>query len=197
MSQLYFKIKGLTKKKSRRWPKHTQPSVVTSNIIAWCAVAATVVYSTGAMTHKAEIDGMTIKGTKVLVIEDVSGSMNSGRRNKLEKHRTNLKKSGMVLNKENNYGAHGLGVSNKYNNNLLKNIENGLGKDSEVDTIYAFSDFQASGDSWKSDETGYQRLEELLSEKGVRLYLGTVEHDPPEKLTEIAKKSGGGLITSK
>ncbi len=202
MSELYFKINGLTKKRFNRWRIHKDPSVATSKIaaskiVAWCAVAATVVYSTGVMTNVAEIDGVTIKGTNVLVVKDTSGSMDgSGRPAKLEKYLKDLKESGMEIKTGN--GVTGFGVSASNSNNLLGSIENGLKNNSNVDTIYAYSDFEATGDySWSNDNEGYRRLEELLSEKGVRLYLGTVQYNPPERLSEIARNSGGDLITSK
>jgi hypothetical protein len=43
------------------------------------------------------------------------------------------------------------------------------------------------------DDAGFERLRQLLGGRR-RLYLGTVKNQPPEKLIDIARGSGGGLI---
>jgi hypothetical protein len=131
----------------------------------------------------------------VILIPDTSGSMSDpARRQTLQDQIARLKASGMAILE--GRGLAGFGVSKaKHPDSLLFEVERALQAHQEADTIYAFSDFEVTGSHyWQSDAEGYEQLGKILSDRRVRLYIGTVKYQPPGELLKIARESGGGLI---
>lgn len=90
----------------------------------------------------------------------------------------------------------GLGVSRSgTRDNLLYQVERALAENPALDSIYAFSDFALNEEGyWLSDREGFSELERLLTQRGARLYLGSVRLAPPGALLAVAYASGGGFF---
>lgn len=220
MKQLLFRVAGITRKRrkklQRRINSSTFPTITTvsTKAFAFLILGGVSLYQLGLalpeMTtsflgspslfnalgrNMVFIRSKPFVGTSVLLIRDQSRSMED-KQTQLDEQIAKLKQGGIEV-LDNNYAVSGLGVNTKSSDNLLGAIETALKSkgNSPVDTIYAFSDFEVvSSSNWSSDDEGYQRLEKLLKENQVRLYLGTVKNQPPRKLVIIARQSGGGLI---
>ncbi len=195
MPEVHFRVDGLTEENVRRWRKRTRPTAISATVLLWTAASAIVIYAVGSLTPGALIDGKEIRGRSVLVMQDISGSMR-GTEQTLGTHIAGLKASGMLMKGRN---VHGFGVSTTGDrNNLLKQLEEGLRADPNVDAVYVFSDFHYYDKPIDgSNAAGYERLRQLLRGHGVQLYLGVVRRQPPKELIEIAKESGGDVIESK
>jgi hypothetical protein len=145
--------------------------------------------------------GGVIIGRDVVVIRDVSNSMHTAiRRDRLQRLIDSLESKRMHTSQ---VTANGFGVTANNSQNLLNAINKAVAENLNIDSFYAFSDFEIVPDSefrraeknyWKNDGAGYQRLERLLKEGGARLYLGTVKHAPLSELAAIARRSGGGVV---
>ena len=182
----------------------SQPPNAGARISAWLVASGIGVYGIGLLlpnivailvgvgTPGAVIKGKIFIGNHVVVVRDKSGSMR-GTEADLNEQIDKLKVSGMTIEVR---SALGFGVSKTGDRaNLLHQIEEALKSTPDLDTIYAFSDFDvANMPAWKSDQDGYVQLKALLTRHRVRLYLGTVRHPPPSELVVIARESGGGLI---
>lgn len=206
MGQLLFRINGVTRRRSRRFRKVAQQSIPIAKIATWFISVGIGTYVVGivlpymaaiiASSHMdsniAVIKGVPVIGTHVVLIRDTSGSM-AGTEEELQKQIVKLKALGMMI--EQLY-AQGFGVSRAGSRkNLLHQIEKALKASPHLDVIYAFSDFEeVRSQAWRSDPDGYSDLEMLLTQRGVRLYLGTVRYSPSPYLLEIVRKSGGGII---
>ncbi len=212
MDQFRFRADGLSEDDVRQWHKHTGPSIRALNVLIWTVVVA-VVYSAGTSTRIALVDGQParfqrgavvlgereslgniIRAQSALLIVDRSGSMlTAERQGKLQRQLNQLRAAGTSLSER---PAQGFGVSaTEDDRNLLNQLEQGLSSSPNAEAIYAFSDFENSGDSyWKSDAAGFERLRDLLSRRKIRLYLGSVQYTPDAELARIARESGGGVI---
>lgn len=202
MEELRFQINGITRRQARRLRRLTQPPNAAVRICAWLVAGGISVYGIGTVlpniaaivsgSPSAVIHGKLFLGNHVLLIRDGSRSMRGTEKN-LQKQIDKLKASGMAI--EGREGR-GFGVSRKGSrDNLLHQVEAAIQANPDLDTVYAFSDFEVIDRSyWKSDRAGYRQLETLLVRHGVRLYLGTVRYPPPTELVVIARESGGGLI---
>jgi hypothetical protein len=205
MKELSFRISGITRSGARKWRSVARPSPSAATTWAWLLAGIAAVYGVGLVLPRiaaifsarprAVIHGEVFSGKRVVLVRDVSGSMKEPAvEDNLKKQVENLKAAGMTLYET--PGAYGFGVSSaNTSNNLLRQIEDATREHPDLDTIYAFSDFELTRDAyWQSDPAGYERLARLLAERGVRLYLGTVKFRPPEELAQIARGSGGSLI---
>ncbi len=190
--------------------------------LLWSAIAVIAVYVVRA-PRTAVIAGVPVTARDVLVIRDVSGSM-EGTKEKLAKQLEQLRQAHIPTSRE--VRVSGFGVSKTgCRSNLLKTVEAAVGeqpepvdprhlafcdsveayfklqkqvvKPSSLDAVYVFSDFQVVDDPIDgSDPAGYQRLQELLRRHAVRIYLSTVRNAPDEEFVRIANASGGKLIRS-
>ncbi len=205
MDQLLFRINRISKKKFRRIRRLSQPpgkASISTQISLWLVAGGVGVYAFGLIlpnvvgilvgTPSVVIKGNVIIGNHVSIIRDDSPSMR-GTASDLNAQIQKLMASGMTTQVRR---AYGFGVSpTGGRRTLLYQIEEALRATPELDTIYAFSDFDITNSSvWRSDREGYARLNTLLTTNRVRLYLGTVRKAPPDPLVVIARESGGGLI---
>ncbi len=204
MKQLSFLIRGLDRKRWRRIRRLSRPVNPAIQISTWLFIGGIGVYIAGlivpnmvaflAGTPNTVIQGDVFIGKHVVIIADISGSMNTVERQAArDRQIQKLAAAGMDVDKRQ---AIGFGVSTMGgDNNLLHQVEQALKVTPGVDTIYAFSDFEeADAPYWKNNREGYVRLRALLKRHGVRLYLGTVQYTPTGKLARISVESGGGVI---
>lgn len=205
MAQLIFRIDRITRSRWKRLHRLTQPSNAGAKIAAWLVAGGISAYGIGVVlpnmagivsgSHSAVIHGELVIGRHVVLVRDTSGSMNEPtRQENLKNQIYSLKAAGIAVDEGGE--AKGFGVSSTMgSDNLLHQVEQALQDYPRVDTIYAFSDFEITDAAyWKSHRDGYRRLETILKEHGVRLYLSTVRYPPPPELVAIARQSGGGLI---
>ena len=195
MQEIQFKADGFTEEDVRRWKKLTQTSVFAGPILGWTGLFAVAVYSLGTLTPVALFNREAVISKRLYIIRDVSGSM-GGTEQRLQRLLEHLKESGVIVDRRT---ADGFGVSTTGNSrNLLNQLKEGLKGDSDVDAVYVFSDFTYIDEPIDgSNDAGYQQLRQLLRDRGIRLYLGTVRAQPPKKMVDIAEQSGGGMIESK
>ena len=180
----------------------SHPSNAAARILALLVAGGVGVYGIGLLLPNIAAilvgtPGVTIKGeffigNHVVVVRDVNGSM-QGTEADLNGQIDKLKSSGMTIEVR---SAQGFGVNKAGSQaNLFHQIEEALKSTPNLDTIYAFSDFEVVDSSaWESGRTGYVQLKALLTRHRVRLYLGTARHPPSIELAVIARESGGGLI---
>lgn len=205
MARLVFRIDGVTRGRWRRLRRLSRPSNAGAAIAGWLAAGVVGLYGLGALvpnmvavlsgSPSAVIRGELLIAKHVVLIRDISGSMNvPARQENLKNQTERLKASGITVDEGG--GALGFGVSvTKDPDNLLHRIEQALGAYPQADAIYAFSDFEITDNGyWQSDREGHRQLESILAARRVRLYLGTVKYPPPPELLAIARQSGGGLI---
>lgn len=216
MRELDFTARGLSESDLRR-RSITRPS--TTHLLAIAAVAAAVVYClnrpgriaitspiSGTSTNRAlvrvggtvdhlrqgdkpiaQIPGTktTIEAKSVLVLADDSGSMADLIETRDAMIRT-LEESGVEVHVV-KVGTGGVsGVDGEIVRAIKDQFENGQAR---FDTVYLFSDFEERG-----DHHGVDQLREFLIRKRLRLYVGSVEHDPIQELTWLAEDSGGEQV---
>lgn len=139
----------------------------------------------------AVVNGVTVQGSHILVVEDISGSMGSSQG---ELARQKARFGGTLF--EGSLTINGFGAgSGGDGSNLLHVLQGALPARRGVDTVYVFSDFQPGTASWDcNDLEGLAQFRELIRRAGVRLYLSTVNMLPSAGLLAIARESGGGLV---
>lgn len=145
--------------------------------------------------YTAIVAGQRFTARNVLLLVDRSSSMH-GMEAVLARQIEQLRKAGIAVGERSKPFGFGFTVTgNKMN--ALHTLEEALQRNPAVDAIYLFSDFDRL--SWidDTDEAGCAKLRELLRERHRRLYLGTVFRQPEQRLLQIARESGGDLITEK
>lgn len=205
VAQLIFRAVGVAHDRWERLRRISQPSNPGPMIGAWLVAVAVGAYGVGVLLSNivgilsgspaAVIEGRLLIGKHVVLIPDTSRSMTDPiRQQTLEYQIERLKASGMTVLERR--GVSGFGVSRaRPPNSLLFGVEQALQAHQQADTIYAFSDFEVTGnDFWQSDAEGYQHLAKMLRDRRVRFYIGTVKYPPPNELVRIAYESDGGLI---
>lgn len=132
----------------------------------------------------AKIPGTDVKvvGKNVLVLSDTSGSMSDNRETRDQMIQI-LRDRGLKVHIH-GVSTGGVSASSPEIVTALKTAFK-IG----IDTVYLFSDFQES-----SDAQGVQQLREFLEEKGLRLYVGTVEKSPGSELIKLAEETGGKFV---
>ena len=205
MAQLLFHIDGMTRSRLKRLRRSTRAPHTRFAAAGWIAAGAAGIYGLGMLlpnmvavlsgSPSAVIRGQLLIAKHVVLIRDVSGSMNEPARQKnLASQIERLKASGITVDEGG--GTQGFGVSvTKHPENLFHRVAQALRAHPQVDLVYAFSDFELTGAGyWQSDAEGYRQLEKILVSQRARLYLGTVKYPPPPELLALARRSGGGLI---
>jgi hypothetical protein len=164
-------------------------------IVVWTTLAFAGLYALDWTYSVIENDpGMIrsrlVAASNVIILPDDSGSMGD-KQEQLQALVSQLKPN--EVNPENRTDGGGFSSTGPANNSLHK-LETALRANPNADAVFVFSDFEF-GDypADVHDDAGFERLRQLLGGRR-RLYLGTVKNPPPEKLIEIARGSGGGLI---
>lgn len=189
MDRLEFRIKGLTTGHVRRFQRLRRPpgswpiGLPSKGLILW-PLALLVAYGLlGPPSVEIGDGGQRIKAREVLVLVDVSGSMNAHQGRK-DAALASLRSAGISTGDQ-----VGIGGSSS---NILETIIDELAKRPRVDAIWIVSDFYDGSDLVKgSDTQRYDRLLRLLRRRGIRLYLSTVAQVPPPDHIRAARASGG------
>lgn len=190
MNRLHFTIEGFTERDRKEWESRIHPSFNKPKILLLSLVVVGVIYTVVPVNLRS-----MIRANNVLIITDNSASM-TGTELTLERQLFYLRKNGNISEE---LEAVGFGVSlTADSRNLLNQIRTALNLNSDIDAIYAFSDFEVVNESyWISDTNGYEELRRLLRESEARLYLGTVRYMPVPELISIARESGGKVISAR
>ncbi len=166
-----------------------------TQVVVWTALAVAGLYALDQTYVVLENDPGMIRGrlvtaSNVIILPDDSGSMGD-KQEQLLALVSQLKPN--EVNPENRTDGGGFSSTGPANNSLHK-LETALRANPNADAVFVFSDFEF-GDypADVHDDAGFEQLRQLLGGRR-RLYLGTVKDPPPEKLIDIARRSGGGLI---
>ena len=190
MDRLEFRIKGLTTGQVRSFQRLTRPpgswpiGLSSKGLVLW-PLALLVAYGLlGPRSVKIGGDRVVwIKASEVLVLVDTSGSMGAYEAPK-DAALASLRSAGISTGDQVGIGGSA--------SNLLETITDELAKRSRVDAIWVVSDFHDGSDLVSGNNTQrYERLLRLLRQRGIRLYLSTVDRDPPRDHIQAAHASGG------
>ncbi len=77
--------------------------------------------------------------------------------------------------------------------NMVAPLETALARQPEVDAVYFISDFAQTDDRFSSVD-GRSLLWRLLSQRGIRLYVASVDRPVPPAWVQMAEQSGGAVI---
>jgi hypothetical protein len=150
-------------------------------------------YTTAENDPAAVYERLAFGSRNVIILPDHSESMTE-RLPLLQALIDQLQRNGVSVNNQVITEGGGFASAGPADNSLHV-LETALSTNPVADTIFVFSDFNDSTyPPDVHDEAGFQRLRELLRGRSRRLYLGTVYNEPPPKLIEIARQSGGGLF---
>jgi hypothetical protein len=192
--RLELRITGLREDDLRRWRRRhagvgatVLPILFGSarRLIATSAVVVTSVWAVRTAVPHVEVaqSGEMVRGRRVLLVQDLSGSMDQYQAVVAARLAT-LRDAGM-------YSAVGCTLGNDEFGDLMACAET-IGRDVDVDGVYIFADFDA-GD-WTYTPDGLRRVAQELESRGVRVYLETVRDDPHPVLRTLAENSGGTVI---
>ena len=130
------------------------------------------------------VSGLCIRANEILLFIDDSGSMSQFRTETNEALNT-IRSAGIVLNDSIPIGGSASGI--------LEHFRQGLKDRPRVDAVYMVSDFNDGSDLIAgTDSTGYRTLLRLLRQRGIRLYLSTVNLAPCPDHVSLARATGGG-----
>jgi hypothetical protein len=164
-----------------------------TRVLVVAAVAAAIVYSMD-MRPTADIADTPVVASRVLVLRDTSGSMDNTGPILANQMRAALVAGIEVVASVETKGF-GFSAAGDGTNALLTltRVLPGL----DVDALYLFSDYDnQTGSLDNLDADGLMRLERLLADRRIRLYLATVRHTPEPALVAAAVRSGGGVIAT-
>jgi hypothetical protein len=189
MGRLRFRTVSVTENQWRRIRRRIEPRAwgAGAGVPTLCAGVLAVL---GMFAPGSAVNGVNVQGSRILVVEDTSGSMNSFT-GELARQKSLL---GNALF-ERSPKIDGFGViSTGAQSNLLHVLERELPARRGVDTVFVFSDFRPGTADWDcNDLAGLGEFRRLIRSAGVRLYLSTVNMLPSNGLIAIARESGGGL----
>src|SRR6266852_6047129 len=158
MKELSFRIGGITRSRRRELRRRARPASAAARTWAWLLAGGAALYGIGLVLPgleaiitnrpRADLHGERFVGKRVVLVRDVSGSMRElAVQANLKEQVEKLEAAGMTLYKTD--GAPGFGVSDaNSSNNLLRQIEKAMRQYPDLDTIYAFSDFETTPDAY-------------------------------------------------
>jgi hypothetical protein len=222
MSRIEFRIHSPRGEQWQRLKEHSQPrngldwapirgvlariplgrALLRSPVPVTAGVGVAVFAAWSGVFAPAQIHGVPISATHMLVLVDDTGSMSeAGIPTELERQRKILAASFFSSNELKIYafGVSSAGYHNYggYASNLLYRLSDELPAHPGVDSVYVFSDFHPEEAGADCDNTaGLAQFQALIGKSRVRLYLSSVNMLPSEGLLAIAEESGGGLIAT-
>ena len=197
-----FRIVGLEESQTRRWPRRRgrewQWPTVAVVAVLWVAGALPGPgqgAASGAADAARRDPGAVVRGDRVLILADNSGSMyeQDGALIRLRDfHAASLRRQHAVV--EATVLTPGWALRGADGNlSLVAPLEQALARQAEVDAIYFLSDF-AYADDQVSDVEGRSRLWRLLRGRGIRLYVASVDQPVPAAYVRMADQSGGSVL---
>jgi hypothetical protein len=159
------------------------------------------------VTPTVRVNGVAVQGSRILALEDRSGSMNEGgKQDELTLQKAQLGRS--LSEGESTICGFGVAAAGGDSEvpptnctvvaadaNLLHVLLHELPARRGADTVYVFSDFRPETTTWDcNDDAGLSEFRQLIRSTGVRLYLSTVDMLPSPGLLAIARDSGGALL---
>jgi hypothetical protein len=194
-----FRVTGLDERSLRR----TQSHRTWSSIAATVVVGAWIVSSTSgpivsdargnAGADASNDPGAVVLGDRVLILADNSGSMSGEPTRIRDEQVASLRRAHNVLGDTVMTG--GWAISARAPGySFLQPLEEALARNSDVQSIYLISDF-AAGDDADNDIAGRIRLQTLLRDRGLRLYLATANRPVPAVYAQLALESGGLVLS--
>ena len=207
MDQFEFRTNSVTERQWRRIKRHLRhgpgsslstwlpgggSAIVGLNLpLAIPVLCGGLLIVAGINTQSTLVNGVTVEGSHILIVEDTSGSMSSSQE---ELARQKARFASTLFQDSPKIDGFGVG-SGGDPTNLLHVLQRELPARRGVDTVYVFSDFEPGTASWDcNDLAGLAQLRQLIRSAGVRLYLSTVNMVPSRGLLAIARESGGGLV---
>ena len=197
-----FRINGLDEQRVRRMrPRPHSGWIAAAALVVVTGISGGLAGTGGGNTRgdagpgAASDPGVIVRGDRVVVIADNSTSLTGDpdRTALRDAQIASLRRQHQVLGQT--IFVDGWAISEgRTGYSFLQPLENALARYRDVDTVYFISDFAAADDE-DNDVTGRQRLERVLREQGVRLYLATAALPVPVSYRELALESGGLIIT--
>jgi len=136
----------------------------------------------------AEVHGKEVRGARVLVLIDDSGSMkNTETEVSLQLGR--LAQAGIAIDLRNKIPGYAISLTDGYS--LLPKLKKGISSNPSVDVVYVISDF-SGGDDAVNDSAGYLELLRLLGAR--RIYWASVRAEPAPIYHHIARQTKGDVI---
>lgn len=156
------------------------------------AVLAVAVLASGGTRRLApattEINGIEVRGSRVLVFVDTSGSMPKPDV-QVQRQLRALAAAGIPTDSRRD--VNGSAISYTGTVTLLPAFLEENAAHPHVDTFYVISDYLDSADNRPAAIADFT---EAIRTRGIRVYWASVNNDPPPLYHEIARTSGGAII---
>jgi hypothetical protein len=189
LRRLDVQISGATEGRLRRWRRTTKTGAWPGLIVAVAIVAAIPILTPFFGEPGVEVGGSLVRGSRVLFIQDTSGSMNAEQA-VVDQRTAALGAAGIAARVE-------CEVTNEFadfSDCIDRHADRG-----DADTLYVFADFE-----WAWGGRAYtcspgpadagEHLFRALQQTGWRIYFETIRCELPRDLAELAENSGGGVI---
>ena len=189
LRRLDVQLSGAAEGRLRRWRRATKKGVRPGLIVAVAIVAAIPILAPFVSEPGVEVGGSTVRGSRVLFIQDTSGSMDAEQA-VVDQRIATLAAAGIAAHVE-------CEVRNEFadfSDCIDRHVDRG-----DADTLYVFADFE-----WAWGGRGYtcspgpadagEHVFRALQQTGWRIYFETIRCEVPRDLAELAENSGGGVI---
>jgi hypothetical protein len=194
-----FRITGVDERSLRRpqsrraWTSIAAP-VIVAVWIAGSPSAPSVSDARGNAGSDASNDpGAVVRGDRVLILADDSGSMAGEPTRIRDEQVASLRRAHDVLSDTVLTGGWAISVTNP-GYSFLQPLEAALARYPDAQAVYFISDFDVDDDSG-NDVQGRARLQALLRDRRLRLYLATVNKPVPATYAQLALESGGLVLS--
>lgn len=179
--RLDLHISGLNEDDLRRWPSHTPHNpgrallvkLILFTVLCWVAPKL-------VPESSVEQGGKIVRGNRILLIQDTSGSM-KGYQATVDQRLATLRAAGM-------YSDVACRLLDNEFPDFVDCVE-GQARREDIDGLYVFADFR-----WGWTPEGLRRVTQALEPTGWRLYLETIGIDPAPELMRLVEPSGGAMI---
>ena len=220
MSELHFRIKGFSRDDLLRRRQPGQQHSTSrrrfggnlsngARFLLYLSLAVGLLYTiqwvtgvakpsvTSGRTLSVMVEGKLVTAKKIIVLVDTSNSMSEPPRpTKLNQLINSFNIAGMSAER---VDVEGFG----FGKTLIvpdypSELELALVSRPDADAIFVFSDFDDQDAQFDQKVApAYARLRDLLQQRRRRIYLGTVNTNPPAALVRIAREFGGDVVVAK
>lgn len=137
--------------------------------------------------------GAVVRGDRVLILADNSSSMGGDPIRIRDEQVASLRRAHDVLRDPVLTEGWAISVTNP-GLSFLQPLEAALARYPDAQSVYFISDFDVGDDS-DNDVEGPARLQALLRDRRLRLYLATVNKPVPAVYAQLALESGGLVLS--